>query len=231
MKQPKKLKLIATAKGGAGKSILTFIMAEKHRNAVILDLDDATKTSSQQLSYRSPSLVSFLDPMTERIDRSAFNNLWESIAEADNEFFIADLGASVAEQLPMYFETSTPEVIAGLLTLYSIDLQIICVVGGGNNFKATMEYLLKTLNATHGCFEIVVAHNRHFPMSEEQRNTFEIFIEENRLRCISFDLLTDKGDMALRIAQSVLLAGKGISGLSPFKAIYFKTSIEDLPTL
>ena len=139
----KKMFMITQSKGGIGKSVISWILAEKYKDAVILDLDDATKTSMRQLAYRSPILVSFLDPITERIDRGAFSTLFESVAEAKKNLFIADLGASVAEQLPKYFQMNGPEGIRDILSSYAIQLQIVCVIGGGNNFKATMNYLVE----------------------------------------------------------------------------------------
>jgi cellulose biosynthesis protein BcsQ len=147
----KKIQFITQAKGGSGKSVLTFMLAEKHIQATILDLDDATTTTMKQLAYRRPVKVSFLDPTTKRIDRGAFNGLFESVIEANKELFIADLGASVAEQLPKYFTMTGVEVVQEMLQENDIDLQLICVVGGGNIFKATMEYLAE-LTGTANCF-------------------------------------------------------------------------------
>ena len=87
----KKIHFITQAKGGSGKSVLAFMLAEKYKEAVILDLDDATTTSMKQLAYRKPIRVSFLDPTTKRIDRGAFTGLFESVIEAPRELFIADL--------------------------------------------------------------------------------------------------------------------------------------------
>jgi cellulose biosynthesis protein BcsQ len=93
----KKIYFITQAKGGSGKSVLAFMLAENYKDAIILDLDDATTTSMKQLAYRDPIKVSFLDTESKRIDRGAFNALFDSIANEDGELFIADLGASVAE--------------------------------------------------------------------------------------------------------------------------------------
>lgn len=65
----KKIYFITQAKGGSGKSVLAFMLAEKYKEAVLLDLDDATTTTTKQLAYRKPIKVSFLDPSTKRIDR------------------------------------------------------------------------------------------------------------------------------------------------------------------
>lgn len=159
----KKIHFITQAKGGSGKSVLAFMLSEKYRDAVILDLDDATTTTMKQLAYRKPVKVSFLDPTTKRIDRGAFNGLFESVVEADRELFIADLGASVAEQLPKYFSMNGIDVIMKVLEESEIQLQLVCVVGGGNIFKATMEYLLELVESTKGSLEIIVAQNGFYP--------------------------------------------------------------------
>ena len=224
----KKIYLITQAKGGAGKSVLTFMLAEKYKEAAILDLDDATTTTMKQLAYRKPVKVSFLDPTTKRIDRGAFNGLFESTMEAKRELFIADLGASVAEQLPKYFDMNGVDNVMDILSSSKIHLQIICVVGGGNIFKATMEYLDELLDASEGKLNITIAHNGFYPLSEEQKATLLKYATENKLGVVNFDLVKDKGEMALRTVENVLKDGKGVTGLSPFTAIYFKKPIEEL---
>ncbi|NOT74416.1 MAG: hypothetical protein HOP08_05765 [Cyclobacteriaceae bacterium] len=223
-----KIHFITQAKGGAGKSVLAFMLAEKHREAVILDLDDATTTTLKQLAYRQPVKVSFLDATTKRIDRGAFNGLFQSIIEAKKELFIADLGASVAEQLPKYFSINGVEMVIELLEQNDIHLQIVCIVGGGNIFKATMEYLAELVESTKGRLEVIVAHNGFYPCSEEQKASLMEYVEANKLSLIQFDLVKDKGEIAMRTVENVLKNGKGITGLSPFTSIYFKKPIEEL---
>ncbi len=224
----KKIHFITQAKGGSGKSVLAFMLAEKYKEAVILDLDDATTTSVKQLAYRKPIRVSFLDPTTKRIDRGAFNGLFESVIEAPRELFIADLGASVAEQLPKYFSMNGVEVIMEILAKSDIQLQLVCVVGGGNIFKATMEYLDELVESTKGFLEITVAMNGFYPCSAEQRTVLLDYVGENKLTLINFDLVKDKGEIAMRTVENVLKDGKGTSGLSPFAAIYFRKPIDEL---
>jgi hypothetical protein len=224
----KKIHFITQAKGGAGKSVLAFMLAEKYRDAIILDLDDATTTTMKQLAYRNPIKVSFLDPTTKRIDRGAFNGLFESTIEADKELFIADLGASVAEQLPKYFLMNGIEMIEQLLQANNIQLQLVCVVGGGNIFKACMEYLSELTEATNGRLVIIVAMNNFFPCSPEQTVLLKDFTYEYKLILINFDLAKDKGEIAMRTVENVLKDGKGTLGLSPFTSLYFKKPIEEL---
>lgn len=224
----KKIQFITQAKGGSGKSVLAFMLAEKYKHAAILDLDDATTTTMKQLAYRKPVKVSFLDPETKRIDRGAFNDLFESVIEAKKELFIADLGASVAEQLPKYLSINGIEVVTEILKANNIQLQIICVVGGGNIFKATMEYLVELVEATSGALEIIVAHNGFYPCSIEQQTALQAYAAEQNISLIRFDLVKDKGETAMRTIENVLKNGNGISGLSPFTSIYFKKPIEEL---
>jgi hypothetical protein len=224
----KKIQFITQAKGGSGKSVLTFMLAEKYHDAILLDLDDATTTTIKQLAYRNPIHISFLDPLTKRIDRGAFNGLFESVAETNCELYIADLGASVAEQLPKYFTVNGIDVITEVLRYSNIQLQIICIVGGGNIFKATMEYLEELVESIKGKLEIVVAHNGFFPCSAEQQSVLVDYTNLHKLPIIYFDLVKDKGETALKTVENVLKDGKGITGLSPFTSIYFKKPIEDL---
>jgi hypothetical protein len=224
----KKIYFITQAKGGAGKSVLAFMLAEKYKEAIILDLDDATTTSIKQLAYRKPIRVSFLDQVTKRIDRGAFNGLFESVIEANKELFIADLGASVAEQLPKYFSMNGVDLITDVLEASNIELQIVCVVDGGNIFKATMEYLAELVESTNGYLDITVAHNGFYPCSEEQQRVLEDFVNENDLTLTNFDLVKDKGEIAMRTVENVLKNGNGTNGLSPFAAIYFKKPIDEL---
>lgn len=224
----KKIVFITQAKGGSGKSVLAFMLAEKYKNAAILDLDDATTTSMKQLAYREPVQVSFLDPTTMRIDRGAFNGLFESVIAADSDLFISDLGASVAEQLPKYFSLTGIEVISNILQTNDVQLQLICVVGGGNIFKATMEYLAELVRSVDNKLEIIVASNGFFPFSPEQERMVQQYVHANNLTLTTFDLIHDKGENAIRTAENVMREGRGLDGLSPFSAIYFTRGMAEL---
>ncbi len=224
----KAIYFITQSKGGAGKSILTFILAEKYKEAILLDLDDATTTTIKQLAYRHPVKVSFLDRVTQRIDRGAFNGLFESVINNNEELFIADLGASVAEQLPKYFSLNGVDTLTEILYQSDVQLKIVCVVGGGTIFKSTMEYLDELRNSTNGLLEITIACNGFYPFSSEQKDMLDKYATHFKLLVVNFDLVKDKGEIAMRTVDNVLREGKGISNLDPFSLIYFKTSIEGL---
>lgn len=224
----KKVFIITQSKGGSGKSVLTFMLAVKYEEAMILDLDDATKTTMKQVAWREPTHVPFLDRETQRIDRGAFNGFFESIIESKKKLFIADLGTSVAEQLPKYFALNSVDSIIEILKSSNVDLKIVCVIGGENMFRETMGYAAELIKSTEGKLDITLAHNGRYPLSVEQESSFVGFSTENNVAITSFDLVKDKGEMAFRTVANVLREGKGIVGLSPFTAIYFKNSINEL---
>ena len=91
-----------------------------------------------------------------------------------------------------------------------------------------MEYLAELVDSTNGYIEIIVALNGFYPCSQEQNAALLDFIEENKLTLINFDLVKDKGEIAMRTVGNVLKDGNGTSGLNPFAAIYFKKPIEEL---
>ncbi len=63
-----------------------------HREAVVLNLDDATTTSIKELAYRKQIKISIRDPTTKRIDRltpHVFN------FHSDNDGFEFQIGIAV----------------------------------------------------------------------------------------------------------------------------------------
>ena len=225
----KRIIFITQSKGGSGKSLLAFMLAEKYKQAVILDLDDATGTTQLQLAYRKPIKVSFLDEQSKSIDRVAFNNLFRSITEKKESLFIADLGASVAEQLHNYFNAYGVELIVKLLQATGIELEIVCVVNGANHFVQTSKNLLELVDSTKGKLKVTVAYNQHFPFNGDQEKEMKKIVADHALTFFAFDLAQDRTPMSLRIVENVLRAGKGIEGLDPFTAMYFETPIKELP--
>ncbi|MBL0741067.1 hypothetical protein [Chryseolinea lacunae] len=224
----KKIYFIVQGKGGAGKSLLAFMLAEKYQDAVILDLDDAIQSTKQQLAYRNPTVVPFLDPKTKSINRGTFMELFQSIALAGHPLYIADLGGSVSEQLPKFFILNSLQGTLSLLQASNIHLQLVCVVGGGNIFKATMTYLDELVESTKGAIEIVVAHNGMYPCTQSQQEQLQQYVLEHTLPLIPFDLAEDKNESAMRNIETVLKDGQGLASVSPFISIYFIESIKKL---
>lgn len=224
----KRLIFVNQAKGGVGKSILTFMLAEKYPEAVILDLDDISSTTMRQLSYRNPTLVRFLDPATKRIDRNVFLALFESVSKSNHDLFVADLGASISDQLPKFFTLNKLAATVKLLHANNVHLQLVCVVGGANIFNATMTYLEELVESTKGEIEIVVAQNGMFPCVPSQQDQLVDYVNEKRIALVSFDLVEDKTERAMRNIENVLRDGQGLAQVDPFVSVYFEDSVKNL---
>ena len=98
------------SKGGAGKSMLTYLQALKHEDndkALFVDLDNSTKTSLKQLQFLSTKKriaeVSINDNK-RRIDREKLFDVIEKLAalEPFDTVFI-DFGAPESQQFPSLF--------------------------------------------------------------------------------------------------------------------------------
>ncbi|MDJ1470248.1 hypothetical protein [Xanthocytophaga flava] len=222
----KKLIFVTQSKGGAGKSILTFLLAEKYKEAIILDLDDATKTTSIQLKYRKPIEITFLNSQNV-IDRGMFNMFLEEITSIDNDLFICDLGASISEQLPYYLE-DVADIIPEVLSELKIDLEIYNVVGGANIFKQTMSYLKLLHKAAKKSYNIKVYQNEYYDFQEPQEEELKSFVKKNGLELIPFTISRDKNESTQERIKQVLTSGKGIDSANIISKMYFKKAIENL---
>src|SRR3954467_6296999 len=97
------------AKGGAGKSMLTYLQAlknEDNENALFVDLDNSTKTSLKQLKFLKEKrrlVETDITDAVKRIEREKLFQVLEGLRGMDfNEYYL-DFGAPESEQLPSLF--------------------------------------------------------------------------------------------------------------------------------
>ena len=226
----KKVILINQAKGGVGKSVLAFLLAEKYPEAEVLDMDDASKTTSLQLAYRDPTAITFLNS-NRVIDRGLFSNFVEEVSANEPTFYIADLGASISEQLPHYF-SDVASFLSELLPELSVQLELYVVVGGANIYVQTMRYLqslLTSLDQARSVIKVKVFKNEYFEFSADQEKLFHKFIRDQGLTVHSFDISRDRNESTQHRIKEVLKSGKGINSFSSFSKYYFTNAIKQLP--
>jgi hypothetical protein len=135
----KSLKFVLQSKGGAGKSVLSFMIAEKYKDCGIVDADDATKTSSAQLKYRNPRSLTLLNK-NNMIDRAMLDAWFEMIATAKKTMYVCDMGASISEQMP-YYLSDVMEFLPSVFDELGLEVEFYCVIGGSNIFAPCFEYL------------------------------------------------------------------------------------------
>lgn len=225
----KQVVFITQSKGGCGKSILAYLLAEKYQNAQVIDMDDATKSSSMQLAYRNPIYMKFLN-QTNTIDRGAFHKFIEGVASMKHEIVICDMGASVSEQLPYYLD-EMKDALPDILKALGINLSIYCVVGGGNLFSSTMKYLDELNKGAEGNYNLKVFRNDFFWFSEQQEKEYGAYLKESGLPSYSFNISKDPNEMTQNRIREVLESGQGIQKASLISKAFFQMAIKKLPDL
>src|SRR4028119_1805946 len=94
------------AKGGAGKSMLTYLQAlknEENASTLFVDLDNSTKTSLKQLKFLKEKRRLVETDITDafkRIEREKLFQVLEDLNKMDFKEYYLDFGAPESEQLP-----------------------------------------------------------------------------------------------------------------------------------
>ena len=225
----KKVILVNQAKGGAGKSVLTFLLAEKYPKAAVIDMDDASKTTTMQLAYRNPPSVTFLNS-NRVIDRGLFSSFLEKLSTSTPEFYISDLGASISEQLPHYF-SDVSDFLSDILPDLGIQLDLYIVVGGSNIFTQTMSYLsdvVDSIGKAKHSIHIQVFKNEYYEFGDDQTKVLNKYCKDHNLTIHSFDISRDKNESTQTRIKEVLKSGKGVEAFSSFSKFYFTSAIKKL---
>ena len=168
------------SKGGAGKSMLTYLQALKHEDndkALFVDLDNSTKTSLKQLQFLSTKKriaeVSINDNK-RRIDREKLFDVIEKLAalEPFDTIFI-DFGAPESQQFPSLFNL---DFSAGELKDFETALNakfiFNIIVAGGASYLSCMEFTREVAESLKGLFDVNIWLN------EYSFNNYESLIDE-----------------------------------------------------
>ena len=232
----KKIVFITQSKGGSGKSVLCYLLAEKYPDALIVDMDQSTKTTSRQLAYRKPILQSLLNDKNN-IDREKLGYFLESLAKSKQELIFCDLGAAISEQLP-YFIQDTQDDLPELLEELGVNLHLYCVTTGGDMFSASMEYLdalnksvsvpTSTAKKPQRLLPLTVMVNAFRPLKDTQQQQFHSFVTKENLPFNEYNLLDVESEFARSRVEKVLASGEGIHNQPVFSKRYFRKAIKNL---
>jgi hypothetical protein len=154
------------SKGGAGKSMLTYLQAlknESNEKALFVDLDSSTKTSVRQLRFigirKRVVEVDIFDRL-RKIERERLFQVMETLNRTPFDQIYVDFGAPESEQLPGLFsidfsidEFKTFEQELGASFRFNV------VMAGGTAYRSCFEYLKKLTAAIDGRFPLVVYVN------------------------------------------------------------------------
>lgn len=217
------------SKGGAGKSMLTYLQAlkmELSTNTGFIDLDSATHTSSGQLRFINKETtrlfeVDILDEI-KKIEREKLFSVLEMANEMDFENVIIDFGAAESEQLlrllSMDFTLEEFKEFEGTLSAVFI---FNVVVSGGTSYVACFDYLKKLVQILDGRMQIrVYANEFTFKNQRGLIEELEDFANRslNAVECVvPFGNLFPERVSGVQIIEN-MKAGKGKEGFTSFAA-------------
>jgi hypothetical protein len=169
------------SKGGAGKSMLTYLQAlryEGDENSLFVDLDSSTKTSVRQLRFiglkKRVVEVDIFDRL-RKIEREKLFQVLESVNRTPHERVFVDFGAPESEQLPSLFSIDfTVEEFKAFEQELNARFVFNVVVAGGTAYRSCFEYLKRIAGMLDGRFELYAYLNeftfQHYePLIEEVR--------------------------------------------------------------
>ncbi|HEY0297592.1 MAG TPA: hypothetical protein VGB84_00090 [Arachidicoccus sp.] len=177
------------SKGGAGKSMLTYLQALKeqaNKRAYFVDFDSSVKSSYQQLKFlqgQTPprfAVMSLLDAR-EKLDRQLlFQNLLE-LSQKDYDVFYLDFGAPESDQLPSLFSNDyTVEEFKMIEQELNAEFIFNVVVAGGGAYNASTQFLQKITELINGFFPIRIFLNENsFNGNQQLINELKVFASVN----------------------------------------------------
>jgi len=176
----KQLHFIIQAKGGVGKSLLTYLLALTQQDSpgsLFVDVDSSTQTSTRQLHFLGDSRTESLSLLNDKevLVRDNLISYLESLAESPFETIYFDFGAPESEQLPALLERDVP--FREFLDELGCEAHFHVVVGGGGAYASSVAYLQKILKALQEQFEVTVWK------SLTTFNNFPVLAEELQRNC------------------------------------------------
>ena len=157
------------AKGGSGKSMLTYLQALKYetdQRVYFIDLDSSVRSSLKQLTFlhgKKPSRFATIDLLDHRdkIDRQLLFEKLEEECQKDYDRFYLDFGAPESEQLPSLFSKDyTIEEFKQIESELQAQFIFNVVIAGGGAYEACTHYLQKIVSLAGGVFDINIYINQ-----------------------------------------------------------------------
>ena len=174
----KQLHFIVQAKGGVGKSLLTYLFGltkQQDEPSLFVDVDSSTQTSTRQLTFLGEDRTETLSLLNDKevLVRDKFIAYLESLVDTPFNDIYFDFGAPESEQLPALIERDLP--FKEFLDELDFQAHFHIVVGGGGAYTSSVEYLQKMLKALNQQFEVSVWRSittfSNFPILAQELQT------------------------------------------------------------
>ena len=157
------------AKGGSGKSMLTYLQALKNQanpRSYFVDLDSSVQTSSQQLKFlqgKTPRRFASMHLLDNRdkLDRQLLFEKLMELSLKDFDAFYLDFGAPESDQLPSLFSKDySVEEFKQIESELSSEFIFNIVVAGGGAYEGCTAYLKKLAGLLAGAFIVNIYINQ-----------------------------------------------------------------------
>ncbi len=233
----KHVHFILQAKGGVGKSFLTYLYAltqENNPSALFVDVDNSTQTSDRQLAFlRGQKRVAKLSLFNERDkqDRQLLpKSLLQLAAQSYQEYYL-DFGAPESEQFPALLRRDLSAAMLKQVETHTDSTYTFHVVIGGNTaFKPCVEYLISMVGILEGLFPVQIHLNEYNfvgPAQAEQRKSLANFCTENGLILHSFGRIDADSEVGKQIVHYAQL-GKGLAEYGFLERLVMEREISQL---
>lgn len=142
----KKVNLILQSKGGVGKSLFLWFVAqiEKDKKTAFIDLDESTETSATRLgTIVGENRVRHFKILNEnkKLEREKILNLFETLAETKTENWFIDFGASESEEFRRLLEFDIPaQSLSEELLSMGVELRIFIIIAGRDALISCLRY-------------------------------------------------------------------------------------------
>jgi hypothetical protein len=151
------------SKGGAGKSMLTYLQALRHENnesVAFVDLDSSTQTSIKQLKFiaaKSTSRLIQIDIFDnlKKIEREKLFQIFEALNSTGFKEIFVDFGAPESEQLPGLFSIDfSIDEFKEFEKELNVKFVFNIIMAGGTAYSSSFQYLRRITELVAGKFEV-----------------------------------------------------------------------------
>ncbi len=218
------------SKGGAGKSMLTYLQALKHEKndkAAFVDLDSSTQTSTKQLHFLTLQeanrlfSVDIFDNL-KKIEREKLYDVLQAFNTQPFEEIYIDFGAPESEQLPSLFSLDfTIEEFKEFEKELKARFVFNVILCGGTSYASTFTYLKRLTEIIKGKFEIVMCLNEltflNYNLLVDELNEFAKKAKGYISKVVGFgDIHVDRNSG--QIITENIRNGTGFTGYNSFAA-------------
>lgn len=178
----KKVNLVLQSKGGVGKSLFLWFVAQVERDnpTAFIDLDESTQTSSARLgSVVGQERVKHFKILNEnkKLEREKILNLFETLAKSKTDKWFIDFGAPESEEFRKLLEFDiNVDLLVSELERIGIKLTIYIILAGKDALVSCLNYynafqnivgnkisILALMNeGTFGGLESIQSGHQHF---------------------------------------------------------------------